>query len=97
MARGGIYRGSRRQRGGVFRGSRRQRGGRHKGRCRQRGGIFPLALLGAALPAIKAGAAAAGLGALGAAGHHVGDAIMDRIRGGGRKNKLHLTGRLKQV
>ena len=58
MIRGGIYRGSRRQRGGIFRGSRRQRGGgKGRRRRRQRGGLLPMAAL---VPLIAAGISAAG-------------------------------------
>ena len=85
--------------GGIFRGSRRQRGEKHKGGVfrgcrRQRGGIFPLLPLAfAALPALKAA---------GAAGHHVVDAIARRSRGGGKrmtvgKVKLKIIGQLKQM
>ena len=44
-------------------------------------------LAAAAIPAIKAAAAATGLGLMGAVGHQVGDSIASRIRGGAGKKK----------
>ena len=94
--------GRRKQIDGIFKGSRKQIRGA-KRRAKQTGGLLPfLAPLAAlALPAAKAAATAAGLGLMGTVGHHIGDSIATRIRGGrGKKRKgvqrLNFVGVVKQ-
>ena len=88
MVKGGIFRGSKRQRGGR----RRYRGGIFRGTKRQRGGAIPLlaAVIPGVIAAAKAAAASAALGAAGAAGHEVVSAISRKVRGAGRRRRSHL-------
>ena len=67
MKRGGIYKGSRKQKGGIYKGSRRQKGGIYKGSRRQKGGFV------VSLPLILAGIGAAG--ALASTGATIGEAV----------------------
>ena len=88
MAKGGIFRGSRKQLGGKRRRRRKRRyyGGIFRGTKRQLGGAFPLlALIPGAIAGAKAAAAAAALGAAGAAGHELVSAISRKARGAGRR------------
>ena len=81
--KGGVFRGSRKQRGGR----KSQKGGIYKGSKRQRGGFLPFVIPPLLLAGLKAAGTAAALGAAGAAGHHVTDAIASKLRGGRRRRK----------
>lgn len=81
--KGGIYRGSRKQKGGQ----KSQKAGFYKGSRKQKGGFFPFVIPPLVLAGLKAAGAAAALGAAGAAGHHATDAIVTKIKGGGKRKR----------
>lgn len=86
--KGGVYRGSRRQKGGR----KSFKGGIYKGSKRQKGGFLPLVIPPLILAGLKAAGTAAALGAVGAAGHQAVDAIANKIRGGGKRRKRRRNG-----